>query len=298
MFEVPASFVCPLRLVSAVLLLPLVALAALIADGIAHVLLARFGGSLSPLLQPVRDALALAFRRTEDPASGSGLWSRSIPFFPCLLALTSFLLIPPGRFPALFGTEIDLILIPVLLLLSGLLEATGRRMAPSVGWIVPVVAVLGPMSWAAWRAGMPGAPLGLGVFVTKSLWSVTEGMGTLGIAGLSGAWAAALPIVSDVPHSHEGIGGSLRGFAASALFVSLFVPFSASGLWGRGGFFMAALDFPLFWVKVVLVRSAAKTLSGLLALRCGPVRAVRLCWMWALSLALAGGGLVLANGFP
>ena len=292
----------PIRLFAAVLLLPLVALAARTADGIARVVVARLRGVP---LSSVRDAAGLATPDTIGPmGSDAPSYRAASPLFISLLsisslsgvlALASFLFIPPGRFPAVLGTDIDIILIPTLLLLSGWAGTAGRRSpwASLWGWALPVAAVLGSASWVAWRKGMPGAPLGLAVFVTRSVWSMTEGMETLGIAGLSVAWAAALPAVSGVSHSHEEIGGSLRGLAASALFVSLFVPFSASGLWGRGGFFMAALDFPLFWVKVVLVRAVAGAFFGRLSLRLGPERAARFCFASAAGLALAGGLLVL-----
>lgn len=292
----------PIRLFAAVLLLPLAALAARTADGIARVVVARLRGAPLP---PVRDAAGLASPDTIGPmgsdapsyraASPLSISLLSISSLSGGLALASFLFIPPGRFPAVLGTDIDIVLILTLLLLSGWAGTVGRRSpwASLWGWALPVVAVLGSASWVAWCKGMPGAPLGLAVFVTRSVWSMTEGMETLGIAGLSVAWAAALPAVSGVSHSHEEIGGSLRGLAASALFVSLFVPFSASGLWGRGGFFMAALDFPLFWVKVVLVRAVAGAFFGRLSLRLGPERAARFCFASAAGLALVGGLLVL-----
>ena len=292
----------PIRLFAAVLLLPLAALAARTADGIARVVVARLRGAPPP---PGRDAAGLASPDTIGPMGGDAPSYRaasplsisllSISSLSGGLALASFLFIPPGRFPAVLGTDIDIVLILTLLLLSGWAGTVGRRSpwASLWGWALPVVAVLGSASWVAWCKGMPGAPLGLAVFVTRSVWSMTEGMETLGIAGLSVAWAAALPAVSGVSHSHEEIGGSLRGLAASALFVSLFVPFSASGLWGRGGFFMAALDFPLFWVKVVLVRAVAGAFFGRLSLRLGPERAARFCFASAAGLALVGGLLVL-----
>lgn len=296
-----------IRLFAAVLLLPLVALAARTADGIARVAVARLHGAPLP---PVRDAAGLASPDTIGPMGSDvpsyraasplsisllSISSLSISSLSGGLALASFLFIPPGRFPAVLGTDIDIVLIPTLLLLSGWAGTAGRRSpwASLWGWALPVVAVIGSVSWVAWRKGMPGAPLGLEVFVTRSVWSMTEGMETLGIAGLSVAWAAALPAVSGVSHSHEEIGGSLRGLAASALFVSLFAPFSALDLFERGGFLMAVVDLPLFWVKVVLVRAVAGAFFGRLSLRLGPERAARFCFASAAGLALVGGLLVL-----
>lgn len=294
MLEVAAPFLWLLGLLAAVLLLPLVVLAALTADGVTRVLIARFEGKRKPLPpfgDPIHDALLLVSPRPAGPGGEGGL-SRRLAVSR-ILALASFLLIPPGRFPALLGSETGMILLPALLLMSGLLGLEGRSpwVLSCAGAVVAVVH--GALCWAAWRTGMPGAPLGLEVFVAKSVWSVTDEAGTLGIAALSVALLSALPVVSGAPH--EGMGGSLRGLAAAALFVSLFVPFWASGLLGRGGFLVAALDFPLFWGKVILLRSAVETLFGVLALRLGVERAARLCLAAALPLAMIGGVLVLTR---
>ena len=223
----------------------------------------------------------------------------SISSLSGVLALAPFLFIPPGRFPAVLGTDIDIVLIPILLLLSGWAGTAGRRgsWVSLWGWALPVAAVIGSASWVAWRTGMPGAPLGLGVFVTKSVWSVAEGtVRVLGLSALAAATALVLPLFElgdDAAPAPIRGADSLRGLAAAALGVSLFVPFPALDMFGRGGLFMAALDLPLFWVKVVLVRAAAGVLFGLLSLRLGPERAARFCFASATGLALAGGLLVL-----
>ncbi len=295
-----------IRLSAAVLLLPLAALAARTADGIARAAVARFHGAPLP---PVRDAAGPAAPDAMGPM-GSGAPSHrsasrlSVSFFSIsslsvVLALAPFLFIPPGRFPAVLGTDIDIVLIPILLLLSGWAGTAGRRgsWVSLWGWALPVAAVIGSASWVAWRTGMPGAPLGLGVFVTKSVWSVAEGtVRVLGLSALAAATALVLPLFElgdDAAPAPIRGADSLRGLAAAALGVSLFVPFPALDMFGRGGLFMAALDLPLFWVKVVLVRAAAGVLFGLLSLRLGPERAARFCFASATGLALAGGLLVL-----
>lgn len=295
-----------IRLSAAVLLLPLAALAARTADGIARAAVARFHGAPLP---PVRDAAGPAAPDAMGPM-GSGAPSHrsasrlSVSFFSIsslsgVLALAPFLFIPPGRFPAVLGTDIDIVLIPILLLLSGWAGTAGRRgsWVSLCGWALPVAAVIGSASWVAWRTGMPGAPLGLGVFVTKSVWSVAEGtVRVLGLSALAAATALVLPLFElgdDAAPAPIRGADSLRGLAAAALGVSLFVPFPALDMFGRGGLFMAALDLPLFWVKVVLVRAAAGVLFGLLSLRLGPERAARFCFASATGLALAGGLLVL-----
>ncbi len=295
-----------IRLSAAVLLLPLAALAARTADGIARAAVARFHGAPLP---PVRDAAGPAAPDAMGPM-GSGAPSHrsasrlSVSFFSIsslsvVLALAPFLFIPPGRFPAVLGTDIDIVLIPILLLLSGWAGTAGRRgsWVSLWGWALPVAAIIGSASWVAWRTGMPGAPLGLGVFVTKSVWSVAEGtVRVLGLSALAAATALVLPLFElgdDAAPAPIRGADSLRGLAAAALGVSLFVPFPALDMFGRGGLFMAALDLPLFWVKVVLVRAAAGVLFGLLSLRLGPERAARFCFASATGLALAGGLLVL-----
>ena len=295
-----------IRLSAAVLLLPLAALAARTADGIARAAVARFHGAPLP---PVRDAAGPAAPDAMGPM-GSGAPSHrsasrlsisllSISSLSVVLALAPFLFIPPGRFPAVLGTDIDIVLIPILLLLSGWAGTAGRRgsWVSLWGWALPVAAVIGSASWVAWRTGMPGAPLGLGVFVTKSVWSVAEGtVRVLGLSALAAATALVLPLFElgdDAAPAPIRGADSLRGLAAAALGVSLFVPFPALDMFGRGGLFMAALDLPLFWVKVVLVRAAAGVLFGLLSLRLGPERAARFCFASATGLALAGGLLVL-----
>ena len=295
----------PIRLFAAVLLLPLVALAARTADGIARVVVARLRGAPLP---PVRDAAGLASPDTIGPmgsdapsyraASPLSISLLSISSLSGGLALASFLFIPPGRFPAVLGTDIDIILIPTLLLLSGWAGTAGRRSpwASLWGWALPVAAVLGSASWVAWRKGMPGAPLGLAVFVTRSVWSVAEGAGALGLSAVAAATALVLPLFKlgdDEGPASARAADSMRGLAMAALGVSLFAPFSALDLFERGGFLMAALDLPLFWGKTVLVRAAAGAFFGRLSLRLGPERAARFCFASAAGLALAGGLLVL-----
>ena len=295
----------PIRLFAAVLLLPLAALAARTADGIARVVVARLRGAPLP---PVRDAAGLASPDTIGPmgsdapsyraASPLSISLLSISSLSGVLALASFLFIPPGRFPAVLGTDIDIILIPTLLLLSGWAGTAGRRSpwASLWGWALPVAAVLGSASWVAWRKGMPGAPLGLEVFVTRSVWSVAEGAGALGLSAVAAATALVLPLFKlgdDEAPASARAADSMRGLAMAALGVSLFVPFSALDLFERGGFLMAALDLPLFWGKTVLVRAAAGAFFGRLSLRLGLERAVRFCFASAAGLALAGGLLVL-----
>lgn len=297
----------PIRLFAAVLLLPLAALAARTADGIARVVVARLRGAPPP---PVRDAAGLASPDTIGPmgsdapsyraASPLSISLLSISSLSGVLALASFLFIPPGRFPAVLGTDIDIILIPTLLLLSGWAGTAGRRSpwASLWGWALPVAAVIGSVSWVAWRKGMPGAPLGLAVFVTRSVWSVGEGAGVLGLSAVAAAAAFVLPLFKlgdDEGPASARAADSMRGLAMAALGVSLFAPFSALDLFERGGFLMAALDLPLFWGKTVLVRAAAGAFFGRLSLRLGPERAARFCFASAAGLALAGGLLVLTS---
>ena len=295
----------PIRLFAAVLLLPLAALAARTADGIARVAVARLRGAPPP---PGRDAAGLTSPDTIGPmgsdapsyraASPLSISLLSISSLSGGLALASFLFIPPGRFPAVLGTDIDIILIPTLLLLSGWAGTAGRRSpwASLWGWALPVAAVIGSASWVAWRKGMPGAPLGLAVFVTRSVWSVAEGAGALGLSAVAAATALVLPLFKlgdDEGPASARAADSIRGLAMAALGVSLFAPFSALDLSERGGFLMAVVDLPLFWVKAVLARAAAGAFFGRLSLRLGPERAARFCFASAAGLALAGGLLVL-----
>ncbi|WP_299300799.1 hypothetical protein [uncultured Fretibacterium sp.] len=295
----------PIRLFAAVLLLPLAALAARTADGIARVVVARLRGAPLP---PVRDAAGLASPDTIGPmgsdapsyraASPLSISLLSISSLSGVLALASFLFIPPGRFPAVLGTDIDIVLIPTLLLLSGWAGTAGRRSpwASLWGWALPVAAVIGSASWVAWRKGMPGAPLGLAVFVTRSVWSVTEGAGALGLSAVAAATALVLPLFKlgdDEGPASARAADSIRGLAMAALGVSLFAPFSTLDLFERGGFLMAVVDLPLFWVKAVLARAAAGAFFGRLSLRLGLERAARFCFASAAGLALAGGLLVL-----
>ena len=292
----------PIRLFAAVLLLPLAALAARTADGIARVAAARLRGAPLP---PGRDAAGLASPDTIGPmgsdapsyraASPLSISLLSISSLSGGLALASFLFIPPGRFPAVLGTDIDIILIPTLLLLSGWAGTAGRRSpwASLWGWALPVAAVIGSASWVAWRKGMPGAPLGLAVFVTRSVWSVAEGAGGLGLSAVAALVLPLFKLGDDEGPASARAADSIRGLAMAALGVSLFAPFSALDLFGRGGLFMAVLDLLLFWVKAVLARAAAGAFFGRLSLRLGLERAVRFCFASAAGLALAGGLLVL-----
>lgn len=143
---------------------------------------------------------------------------------------------------------------------------------------------------------MPGAPLGLAVFVTRSVWSVAEGAGALGLSAVAAATALVLPLFKlgdDEGPASARAADSIRGLAMAALGVSLFAPFSTLDLFERGGFLMAVVDLSLFWVKAVLARAAAGAFFGRLSLRLGPERAARFCFASAAGLALAGGLLVL-----
>lgn len=311
------------RLWAAALLLPLAVWAALAADGLAQSLLARLRGEPLPLPPRSIDASG----RLAGDVEGRG--DRRIPILPSavslLLALAPFLLIPPGRFPAILGTPIDTILILLLFVLGIGAETAAENATPGrrcagretllgLGWAVPVALVLGFVSWAAWRTGMPGEPLSVEVFVAKSVWSVVDGAGRAGLLLLGVALMAASPVVSvkafvETESSAEGlttadggvapvpfrIAASLRGLALAALCVSIFVPFGASVLLGRGGLLSAGLDFFLFWIEAVLLRASVGVLFGLLSRPLGFGRTVRLCVASSSLLALAGGGLLLTG---
>ena len=311
---------------AAVLLLPLAVWVALIADGLAQALLARLrGGAFLPSFPQAIDAVG----RLAGGMEGTGdrrplILSSAVSL---LLASALFLLIPPGRFPAVLGTPIDTVLISLLFVLGIGVETAGMPRGPAprrrhagrealleFGRAVPVALVLGSVSWAAWRTGMPGNPLSVEVFVSKSVWSAIDGMGRTGLALLGAALTTILPTVSvkalagtesnteclttadgDVARVLLRIGASLLGLALAALCVSIFVPFWASALLGRGGLLSAGFDFFLFWIEAVLLRMSAVVVFELLARRLGVGRTVRLCVASAWILALGGGGLLLAG---
>lgn len=314
-----------LKMFAAAVLLPLAALGALISDGAVRGLAARILGEPSPSpLQPVHDVLKLSFKESIEPRGSAGPLFRAAPWLSLALVLTVFLYIPAGRFPAVLGGEGDVILIFFLLVasssfrvLGGTASANslavlgaGRETALMMAWGVPFSLVVGALAWLAWRTGMPGVPMGIEVFVAKSVWSVVGGAGVLGLTALMFALAAILPavsgegpmqisesedILSGLSVEYSGIdlafleiAGSLRAFAVSALFVSFFLPISASGPFGRGGFFVATLEFPLFWTKVFLVRTTIGSASRVLFTRLSPGGAVRFCLGGALGLSLVG----------
>ena len=260
---------------------------------------ARIQGRLAPpLFQPVLDILKLMGKENIIPRRAARFFFTTAPWLALTSTLMIFLYIPAGQFPAVLGTEGDMILVFYLLTLGTVAVAVGgfasgnpmaaiganREITLMMSCGFPLAAAITTAAWIAYKTGMPGEPFSLGTFAAASIWKAVGKTGVFGLACLFLSIVLVVPGETgkspmDLPQAEtEILGGiaieysgvslallkvtfALRSFAMSAFVTSLFVPLSLTGMLGGGGFLTAAFDFFFFWLKVFVIQIAFVTLT-------------------------------------
>jgi formate hydrogenlyase subunit 4 len=321
-----AIFMLFLKIFAGVVFLALVLTLALLFDGADRIVHARMQRRYGPpLLQPVYDILKLMGKENIVPRRASRFFFKAAPCMALVTTLMIFLYIPSGPFPAVLGTEGDMVLIVYLLAMSGLMMAVGgfasgnpiasigagREITLMMSYEFPLAIVICTMAWVAYRLGMPGAPFSLETFTGMSVWKAVGKMGTFGLLCLFLSLVMVIPGETgkgpmDIPEAKtEILDGliieysgtnlalfkitfALRSFAMAAFMTCLFVPVSFAGLFGTGGFLVAILDFLFFWVKVFAVQMIFVTLMRTAFGRLKIWQASRFYVMKAAGLSVAG----------
>jgi formate hydrogenlyase subunit 4 len=281
-----------LKIFAGMALLALIVVLALLFDGFDRILHARMQRRYGPpLLQPVYDILKLLGKENIVPRRAVRLIFMASPWLTLVTTLMVFLYLPAGSFPAVLGTEGDMVLIVYLLAMSGLLMAmggfasgnpiaaigAGREITLMMSYEFPLAIVVCSMAWTAYRLGMPGEPFNLETFAAISIWSL---VGKAGFIGLLCLFLSLILVVPgevgkgpmDIPEAkteildgliieYSGVNlamfkltFALRSFAIATFVTCLFVPLSLRSLFGIGGFVVAVFDFVFFWVKVFVVQ--------------------------------------------
>jgi formate hydrogenlyase subunit 4 len=321
-----AIFMLFLKIFAGAVFLALVVILALLFDGADRIVHARMQRRYGPpLLQPVYDILKLMGKENIGPRRASRFFFGAAPWMALVSTLMVFLYIPSGPFPAVLGTEGDMVLIVYLLAMSGLMMAVGgfasgnpianigagREITLMMSYEFPLAIVICTMAWVAYRLGMPGAPFSLETFTALSVWTVVGKTGTFGLLCLFLSLVMVIPGETgkgpmDIPEAKtEILDGliieysganlalfkltfALRSFAMAVFMTSLFVPFSFAGLFDTGGFLIAIFDFLLFWVKVFAVQMIFVTLMRTAFGRLKIGQASRFYVMKAAGLSIAG----------
>ena len=287
-----------LKIFAGAAFLALVVVLALLFDGADRIVSARMQRRLGPpLFQPIWDILKLMGKETIVPRRAVRFFFMTAPWLALVSTLMIFLYIPAGPFPAVLGTEGDMILILYLLALGGVAMAVGgfasgspiagvgagREITLMMSYEFPLAVVISTMAWLAYKTGMPGAPFSLGTFVSTSVWQAVGKIGAFGLACLFLSLVLVVPGETgkgpmDIPEAkteildgliieYSGVNlamlkmtFALRSFAMAALTTSLFVPLSLAGMLGVGGFLVAVFDFLFFGVKIFVVQMIFVTL--------------------------------------
>ncbi|MDR1379257.1 MAG: NADH-quinone oxidoreductase subunit H [Synergistaceae bacterium] len=287
-----AIFTLFLKIFAGVALMALVVVLALLfegADRIVHAKMQRRVGP--PLFQPIYDILKLMGKENIVPRRAARFFFGLAPWLTLVVSLMVFLYIPTGSFPAVLGTEGDMILVIYLLAMGGLTLAlggfasgnpianigAGREITLMMSYEFPLAIVISTLAWVAYRSGMPGSPFSLETFAAMSIWKVVGKIGTFGlfclflslvfvVPGETGKGPMDIPeakteILDGLIIEYSGVNlallkvsFALRPFAIAAFVTVLFVPVSFSSLLGVGGFIIAIFDFLFFWIKVFAIQ--------------------------------------------
>jgi len=284
-------FILFLKIFAGCALLSLVVLLALLFEGADRVINARMQRRIGPpLLQPIFDIIKLMGKENIIPRRAVRFFFTTAPWLALVSTLMIFLYIPAGPFPAVMGTEGDMVLILYLLALGAVAMAVGgfasgnpianiganREITLMMSYEFPLAIVVTTMAWTAYKTGMPGAPFSLETFAAVSIWSAVGKIGSFGLACLFLSLIMVVPGETgkgpmDIPEAkteildgliieYSGVNlallkitFALRSFAMAAFITSLFVPWSFNGMFGIGGFLF-------FWGKVFVVQMVFVTL--------------------------------------
>jgi formate hydrogenlyase subunit 4 len=293
-----AVFTLFLKIFAGVAFLALIIALALLFEGADRIVNARLQRRVGPpIFQPVLDVLKLLGKENIVPRRAIRFFFTAAPCLALVSTLMVFLFIPVGPFPAVLGTEGDMILVLYLLALGGVAMAVGgfssgnpianigagREITLMMSYEFPLAAVVTTMAWVAYKTGMPGAPFSLETFAAASIWKTVGKIGAFGLACLFLSLVLVVPGETgkgpmDIPEAkteimdgliieYSGVNlallkvtFALRSFAMAAFTTSLFVPCSLSSMFGVGGLLVAIPDFLFFWVKVFVVQMVFVTL--------------------------------------
>ena len=307
-------------------LLALVIVLALLFDGADRIVHARMQRRVGPpLFQPLLDILKLMGKENIVPRRAVRFFFTAAPWLALASTLMVFLYIPVGPFPAVLGTEGDMILVLYLLALGGVAMATGgfasgnpiagigagREITLMMSYEFPLAVVVTTLAWVAHKTGMPGAPFSLETFTSASIWQSVGKIGAFGLACLFLSLVMVVPGETgkgpmDIPEAkteildgliieYSGVNlallkatFALRSFAMASFTTSILVTCSISGMLGVGGFLVAILDFFFFWAKVFAVQMIFVTLMRTAFGRLKIWQASKFYLVKAAGLSLAG----------
>ena len=287
-----AVFTLALKILAGCAILALVIFIALLFDGSDRVLNARMQRRVGPpLFQPILDIFKLMSKENIVPRRAVRFFFMGAPWVALVSTLMIFLYIPLRPFPAVLGTEGDMILILYLLILGGVAMAVGgfasgspiasiganRKLTLMVSYEFPLAVVIATMAWVAFQAEKPGVPFSMETFTTTSIWFSVGKIGLFGVACLFLSLIMVIPGETakgpmDIPEAkteildgliieYSGVNlamlkltFALRALAISVFVTSRFVPWSLVGILGTGGVVVAFFDFFFFWTKVFIVQ--------------------------------------------
>ena len=293
-----AIFTLFLKIFAGLALLALVIFLALLFEGVDRIFNARMQRRVGPpLFQPFIDIFKLMGKENIVPRRAVYFFFMTAPWLALASTLMIFLYIPLGPFPAVLGTEGDMILVLYLLALSAVAMAIGgfasgnpianiganREITLMMSYEFPLAMVVSTLAWVAYRTAMPGAAFSLETFTAVSIWSMVGRIGAFGLVCLFLALVMVVPGETgkgpmDIPEAkteildgliieYSGVNlammkmtFALRSFAIAAFITSLFMPWSLAGVLGGGGFIVAIFDFLFFWVKIFLVQMVFVTI--------------------------------------
>jgi hypothetical protein len=191
-------------------------------------------------------------------------------------ALAAFLFIPPGALPALYDmawggiASLGLLGAGLACTRAGAVDSqSGRPATPPVSAWAMLAASCPPLAAYAEARGLPGEIFSLGMFSSFPLWEIAGGWGRAGLVCL------LLAIVRKAGALRASVRGNLAGrvwaLGFSAVIVCLFFPWSLAGHAAALTFPLAAADFCLFWIKVLLLFFYGFPLAQRLAMPPWPV---------------------------
>lgn len=203
-------------------------------------------------------------------------------------ALACMAFIPPGSLPPLCNSAWGAVFWGMLFTFSSLVAperpqasapARGFRSAHTVPAALAAL-TLALLSYYAWRCGLPGSPLNLGLFVAMPLW------GRLDILGKAGFFLVFLGLFLACPAgdtlSSQGLfpAKPLRRLAYFSLLAVIFYPRPLALLSDLSGWEALAADYVCFWVSVLALIRGGAFLDGIVKKKRYPIM------MWGLGAVL------------
>lgn len=160
--------------------------------------------------------------------------------------LAAFSFLPPGSLPPFVDMPLGALLFFCFFACSLLLLGDKKLWLPYVFFC----ATFGVFACFFYYRGVPGSVFNFGTFVAMPFWQFVTP-----VEGVGGVLLAAIAILFLRPiirsgKSH-GVCGILIGMGASALWVSLFLPFNVAPIFNLSERAFAGIDAVLFWMKII-----------------------------------------------